>query len=554
LDELDRVCRERDFYLGLLDLDTAGEIEPFLRDALACIVELTSAQQAYLEIHDEQDGSDAGGHWWMAHGCSDQDVERIRSSISRGIVAEALATGETVSTDSALLDARFRDRESVRRERIAAVLCAPIGADDARGVVYLQGRDKPGPFSGSDRAAAERFARHLASLASSLLARRRAERASDCTRALRERHRLDLIVGRSPALAAALEEAMLAAPLDVSVLLTGESGTGKGELARAIHENSRRASGPFVELNCAAIPTTLIESELFGARSGAHAEARRDRAGKVAAAEGGTLLLDEISELPLDAQAKLLQLLQSRTYYPLGATQPVHANARLIAATNRNLEEAVREKRLREDLYYRLRVLPIRLPSLSERPGDVPDLARALCRRACQRHGLAQLELSPSALLAVEAAEWPGNVRQLENALEAAVIRAAGRGSRRVESDHVFPREPRGPGHEDGEPSFQEATRRFQCELLERTLRETEWNVSETARRLDLARSHVYNLVKTFGLARGGEDSGEGGSNATGAPLASRATSSGRQPGRLRWRSNAPRNHDPPAGTARQHQ
>ena len=505
MDELERARRERDLYLRLLDLSASSEIEPFLREALACIVSLTGAQQGYLEIRDEEEGGEAGP-WGMAHGCSGPGVERIRSSISGGIIAEALATGRTISTHSALLDGRFRDRESVKRERIEAVLCAPVGGDEACGVVYLQGREKPGAFSDTDRDAAERFARHLAPLASGLLLRHRASELSDPTRPLRQRYRLDGIVGRSAALAAVLEQAMLAAPLDVNVLLTGESGTGKSQLARAIHENSPRASGPLVELNCAAIPGTLVESELFGARAGAHSEARRDRPGKVASAEGGTLVLDEVSELPLESQAKLLQLLQSRTYYPLGATQLVEADVRVVAATNTDLEEALREKRLREDLYYRLQVLPIRLPALRERRADLSELARRLCRRACERHRLPLLELSPGALRAVEAADWPGNVRQLENALEAAAIRAAGWGAVRVEARHVFPDLPT-PEGEDSEPTFQEATRRFQRELLERTLRETDWNVSEAARRLDLARSHVYNLVKAFSLSRGGSGS-----------------------------------------------
>jgi Nif-specific regulatory protein len=501
VDDPERILRERDLYLRLLDLGACGEIEAFLREALACIVALTDAEQGYLEIRDERDGVE-GEPWWMASGFTPPEVERIRAGTSRGIIAEALATGETISTESAWLDERFRARESVRLRQIEAVLCAPVAGEAARGVVYLQGREKPGPFSESDREVAERFARHLAPLAGDLLARRRRSEESDPTRALRERHRLEGIVGRSPALAATLEQAMLAAPLDVNVLLTGESGTGKSQLARAIHENGPRAAEPFVELNCAAIPATLLESELFGARAGSHAEARRDRPGKVAAAEGGTLFLDEVAELPPDSQAKLLQLLQSRTYFPLGAAEPVQADVRLVAATNVDLGEAVRSRHLREDLYYRLQVLPIRLPSLRERRADVIDLARALCRRACERNRLPLLELSPGALRAVEAAEWPGNVRQLENAVEAAAIRAAGHGVARIEAAHVFPGDER-VRDEDREPTFQEATRRFQRELLERALRECEWNVAETARRLDLARSHVYNLIRAFDVRRG---------------------------------------------------
>jgi Nif-specific regulatory protein len=230
--------------------------------------------------------------------------------------------------------------------------------------------------------------------------------------------------------------------------------------------------------------------------------------GKLAAAQGGTLLLDEVGELSSPAQAKLLQLLQSKLYYPLGASDAVRADVRLIAATNTDLEEAVRERRFREDLFYRLQVLPIRLPSLAERREDVAELARHFCAQASIHHGLERLELSPGAVRAIEAAEWPGNVRQLANAVEAAVIRAAGGRASRVEQRHVFPAEAETAGEEEGAPTFQEATRRFQRGLLLQVLTETGWNVTETARRLDLARSHVYNLIRAFEFERDRESKG----------------------------------------------
>ena len=498
-DELERTSQERDLYLRLLSVGSQTEVERFLEEALSLVVDLAGAQRGYIELRDDR-GDSGDTAWWMAHGCSDEQVEEIRSSISRGIIAEALATGETIVTQSALLDERFRERESIRLKKIEAVLCAPIGADEAIGVLYLQERRSPGPFSDQDRIDAELFARHLAPLADRLLARRRISDDSDSTRELRERYRLEGIVGCSPSLAGAIHQAMLAAPLDVNVLLTGESGTGKSQLARAIHANSPRAAAAFVEINCGALPQNLIESELFGARAGSHSEAKRDTPGKVAAAEGGTLFLDEVAEIPFEAQSKLLQLLQSRDYYPLGATEPVQADVRLVAATNVDLEEAVREKRFREDLFFRLQVLPVRMPALRERREDLRDLAKALLLQVCERNRLPRLELSPGALRAIHAAEWPGNVRQLENAVEAAAIRAAGEGASGIELRHVF------VDREEAEDAraltFQEATRRFQQELLELTLKETDWNVTEAARRLDLARSHIYNLIQAFGLSR----------------------------------------------------
>jgi Nif-specific regulatory protein len=220
----------------------------------------------------------------------------------------------------------------------------------------------------------------------------------------------------------------------------------------------------------------------------------------VAAAEHGTLFLDEIGELAPAAQAKLLQLLHAKQYYPLGGTRPVTADIRLLAATNADLEAAVRARRFREDLFYRLQVLPLRVPSLAERREDVKELAAYFCAGACERYRLPRITLSREGLRALEAAEWPGNVRQLAHAVEAGVIRAAGVGALRVERAHLFPGSAAAEGRE--RLTFQEATRRFQAGLLRETIEETGWNIVEAARRLDLARSHVYNLIRAFGIER----------------------------------------------------
>jgi Nif-specific regulatory protein len=495
---IDRLRQERDLYRRLLDLGQQADLEPFLEEALALIVDVTGAAQGFLELRDHETESS----WSIHHGFSADQVEGVRAAISRGIVSEALATGTTIVTHAALLDERFRSRASVQNAQIDAVLCAPIGGDAALGVVYLQGRQRDGTFTPEDEERAETLALHLAPLAERLVVRRRTSEAEDATRGLRERYVIDGVVGQSAALARALDQALLAAGVEVNVLLTGDSGTGKSQLARVIHDNGPRRTGPFVELNCATLPQNLIESELFGAKKGSHSEARQDVEGKVAAASGGTLFLDEIGELAYEAQAKLLQLLQSKKYYPLGATEPTQADIRLIAATNLDLEDAVAEKRFREDLFYRLQVLPVRVPTLAERSEDVPHLARALCERLAQRYGFDPPELSPGALRALSSADWPGNIRQLENTLEAAVIRANAQGSRIVSADHVFPGTAAGIDGSEDDRTFQGATRCFQRDLLARTLREVDWNVSEAARRLDLARSHVYKLIKAFGLER----------------------------------------------------
>ncbi|HWP65636.1 MAG TPA: sigma 54-interacting transcriptional regulator [Candidatus Limnocylindria bacterium] len=497
--ELVRVTRERDLYLRLLRLGEQSELEPFLREALTLVVEMVNALHGYLELHDDR----GGPGWWIAHGLSPEQVDGVRHVISRGIIAEALATGRTIVTPSAMLDPRFDRLDSVRLSHIEAVLCTPIGDAPPRGVLYLQGQARPEFFSDEDRSCAETLAHHLAPLVDLVLARHRERTRVDPTADLRERLRPSDVVGCSPALAHVLRQVALAAPLDVTVLLTGESGTGKSQIARVIHENSPRAARPFVEVNCAALPENLIESELFGALPGAHSTATRRIEGKVAAAEGGTLFLDEIGELTSSAQAKLLQLLQSREYYPLGASKPVLADVRLIVASNTDLRQAVAERRFREDLLYRIQVLPIRMPTLAERREDIPTLANFFCARAYERYRLPRLALSPNALRAAESTDWPGNVRELAHAVEAAVIRAAGEHALQVERAHLFPEASGSPAGGPGDTlTFQAATRQFQADFLRRALEDNNWNVVETAKRLDLARSHVYNLIRAFGLER----------------------------------------------------
>jgi len=501
--EFERLRRERYLYLSLLGLGAQSEPESFLKEALALVVEITSARNGYIELHDPRDEGEASG-WSIAHGFSAPETEDVRSRVSSGIIAETLASGQTIETPSAFLDPRFSRRESVRALHIETVLCIPIHSDPPLGVLYLQGRNETGAFTPDDRDSAEIFAEHLARLAHQLLDRLRTSAGPDPTATYRRSLRVEGLVGRSPALAALLKNIALASPIDVSVLLTGESGTGKSLVAKLIQQNGPRANEAFVELNCGAIPEGLVESELFGSLPGSHSTATEQRIGKVEAADRGTLFLDEIGDLTAAAQAKLLQLLQSRSYYPLGASEPRQADVRVIAATNVDLEEAVARGRFREDLFFRLHVLPIPVPTLAERSEDIRDLALSFCESACVRHRLKHMELSSGALRALETAEWHGNVRQLEHAIEAAAIRAAGEAAVRIERAHVFP-DAAGSGSEEDEPSsmtFQEATRHFQADLIRETLAETDWNVSEAARRLDLARSHLYKLVRAFGLER----------------------------------------------------
>lgn len=492
----ERLSRERDLYLGLLELNSQRDPEPFLRSALELIVGIVGAREGYLELFE----ADGAGWWHAAGDLQPEHVDRVKQLVSRGIIAEAVASEQVVVTPSALLDSRFRHRTSVQESKIDAVLCAPVGEDPPCGVLYLQSGSEGGGFPPEHVEQVKRFAKHLAPLVQQLVARRQAA-GGNGVRQLRERLKASDFLGEGAALARVLRDVEQVAPLEIGVLLHGETGTGKTHLARLIHQNSRRASGPFVELNCAALPEQLLESELFGVMPGAHSTASRRVEGKIAAAERGTLLLDEVGDLSLAAQAKLLQLLQAKEYYPLGSSRALHADIRVIAATNVDLKQAMLERAFREDLYYRLQVITIRLPSLSERADDVPALADYFRERAQSAHSLSELQLSPAALRALANAEWPGNIRQLAHVVEAAAIRAAAQGARQIEVEHLFPEQ--ASALLDGGPlTYQLETRRFQALLVKKVLDSTAWNISASARQLDLTRAHLYNLIKSFGLQR----------------------------------------------------
>jgi len=321
-----------------------------------------------------------------------------------------------------------------------------------------------------------------------------AQRAAEAERARLVTRLTPDLVAVSPAMTSVLAAVRQVAPTDASVLLLGESGTGKSQLARAIHYLGRRAAGPFVEVHCAALPESLLEAELFGYEKGAFTGATQRKAGHLAAADGGTLFLDEIGEVTPATQVKLLRFLQDRTFVPVGATGARSVDVRVISATNRDLDEAVRTGAFREDFFYRLNVFAIRVPPLRERREDVGPIAE----RFLAARGLPAEKLAPAARDVLVAQEWPGNVRELENALERALILA---GEGEVRPEHLAAgaggrSRTRDAGDLVG-PGF--SLDAFERELLLAALAKAGGSKTRAASFLGVTRRRLYSLLESSG-------------------------------------------------------
>jgi DNA-binding NtrC family response regulator len=298
---------------------------------------------------------------------------------------------------------------------------------------------------------------------------------------------------QSPAMKAVVRTAERVAPSDVSVLITGESGTGKEVIADLLHTLSPRCKGPFIKVNCAALPHELIESELFGSLKGAYTGAQADREGLFRQADGGTLLLDELSEMPIDTQSKLLRVLQEKEYRPVGGRVSYKADCRIIASTNRVVEEAIRDGKLREDLYYRISAITISLTALRDRREDIMPLANAFLKRYAAQAGRVITGFTPAVSERLRKHDWPGNVRQLQNEIQRAVLMCEG--SVVDVSDLSVTSTP--VTQTDEELTLMEAMER---NTIVQILNETRGNKLETARRLGIGRQTLYNKIKAYGI------------------------------------------------------
>jgi two-component system, NtrC family, nitrogen regulation response regulator NtrX len=334
------------------------------------------------------------------------------------------------------------------------------------------------------------------------LRQRRLEAENRALRAKVDRHQA--MVGESYALRQLREQVAMAAPTNGRVLIYGENGTGKELVARTIHALSRRRLAAFVEVNCAAIPEELIESELFGHVRGAFTGAVADRRGKFEIADGGTIFLDEIGDMSLKTQAKVLRVLQEQTMEPIGGKNQIKVDARVLAATNKDLQAEIRSGRFREDLYFRLNVIPIFVPPLRDRQEDIPLLADHFMAEFAQEYGRRVKSFEAGALSVLQRYPWPGNVRELRNVIERLMIMVPGDAISAVDLSFLDPTGLTRPPSIDAPAermTLHEARDRFERDLILRTLAEQQGNMSRTAEVLGVERSNLYRKMKAFGIA-----------------------------------------------------
>ncbi len=503
-------------------LNSSLQSEEVLRRAMDAAIDLTGAERGFLVLRSESGDLRVA----VARNVDQEQIARSHLKFSRSIAARVIETREPVVTTDAQSDERFRGEESVHAMSLQSVLCVPVESPSGvLGALYLDNRFSRGRFHSDDAGLLLAFADQVAialtnarlhaelerrnqqleeerkrvealAAGQSVQIDRLQEEVRQTRRGLGRRHEFGQILGTSAAMQRALEVLDRVVDTPVPVLIEGESGTGKELFARALHEHGARRDRPFVAINCGAMPELLLESELFGHERGAFTGADRAREGLMVMCRGGTLFLDEIGEMPASMQVKLLRVLQEREVRPLGSSANVPVDFRLVSATNRKLQEEVRRGAFREDLYYRISTVLLRVPSLRERLEDLPVLSDHLLNRACESVGKPAAKLSRAALKKLAAHTWPGNVRQLENVLVNAVVMSDGE---RIEADDLDLQPAEAP------PDMRAGRRGFEQEQVQHiveVLRAHRWNVTRALPELGISRATLYRLLKRHGVAR----------------------------------------------------
>ncbi|HET9941090.1 MAG TPA: sigma 54-interacting transcriptional regulator [Candidatus Eisenbacteria bacterium] len=468
------------------------------------VVQIAGADRGFL-MRMREDGK---LHFEIARSRDEATLPPDEFQISWGIAEEAAHRRETVWVPDAVGSSLFQDRKSVRELSLRTVVALPIlTAGRVLGVLYVDSHSIAHEFTPEDIAILEGFAAQVAvALENARLheelkdSKNRLEMENlNLRRALKEESRYGLLVGRSPKMLRVIELMEKVIPTQVSILIQGETGTGKELIARAIHLNGPRREKNFMAVNCGALPESLLESELFGYRKGAFTGASEDRIGLFEAADGGTLFLDEVGEMPATLQVKLLRVLQDSQIRRVGDTVSRRVDFRLIAATNRDLKTEVEAGRFRQDLFYRLNVVPISLPPLRERGEDVLLLSQHFLELFSKQQEKPVRGLSAESRELLLRHPWPGNVRELENAMARAVALADEGGA--IEP-LLFGLGAPVTRRWDGQHTLRETLDAVEAETIREALRQCESNVSRAARALGVSRQHLHNRMNAHGIRR----------------------------------------------------
>ena len=481
------------------------DLAELLRKLLDVVLRILGGDRSVILLYDGRTGALVPVAARARRGEADYESIVLKElAVSKTILDKVAREHQAVLTADATVDPRFDASDSISVQSIRSVMCVPLLTQNkCHGLMYVDTTRPALQFSQDDLRLLTTIARQAATAIGNARSYDSLQRE---TRELRQRiGERYVMVGGSKELKAVLDQVKKVASSDSTVLITGETGTGKELVARAIHEESDRSGGAFVTVNCAAVPETLLESELFGHERGAFTGAHKTKLGRFELADHGTIFLDEVGEVPLPVQSKLLRAVETKTLERVGGTRQLQADVRIIAATNRDLQKMVKSGAFREDLYYRLAVVPISVPPLRRRVSDIAELAESFVERYAQETGKRVAGIAEDAMAALCSYPWPGNVRELQNAIERAVILTD---SDQVELDDLPAdvagrREDRSGELSSGRMKLADVVGQTERRLIVRALEKSGGKKVEAARLLGVSRPTLDKKIKDYGLDGG---------------------------------------------------
>ncbi len=479
-----------------------GDIDQLLATAMDGAIELSGAERGMIILFDPENRI----RFHTARNFNRQDLQQPRNEISRSIIRKVQTEKHPIFLKNAREDPDFKSSKSVRGLKVLSVICLPLMHNNKIvGAVYLDNRSFRGVFKPETFYFAQKFAEFISlAVKHALEERRLRDNLEALQHDLREQYNFGEIIGRHPTMTEILRLVAQVADTEATVLIQGESGTGKELIARALHQNSSRADHPFVAINCGALQENLLESELFGHVKGAFTGATENKMGWFERAHGGTIFLDEVSEMSTALQLKLLRILQSGEFSPVGSTVIRRTNARIVAATNRNLKQLVQEGRFREDVFYRLNVIVIDVPPLRKRASDIPLLAQHFLELYGRKYGKQDLHLSSQARTLLMQYAFPGNVRELENIIQRAIILCQGDEIGVAQLSIHPPNSSSLSPFREPARTFKEAKQRiiaeFEKNFILNRLAESKGNISQAARASGMDIKNFYEKMKHYGI------------------------------------------------------